>query len=133
MKCACTDPRICSAKSALTREDTLEFHLHGSPGVQRAVLAALSTLPSFRPAEPGEFTRRALLNGNMDLTEVEGLHDLIASETDSQRRLALRQSSVRDVIHPRFFLKPILGRNAKSLQIDANRHHLRYGYLGGYH
>ena len=58
-----------------------------------AVLARLGGLPGFRPAEPGEFTRRAFVNGRLDLTEVEGLADLIAAETEAQRRQALRQAS----------------------------------------
>lgn len=73
-----------------TGEDLAEFHLHGARAVVRAVEAALSTIPGLRPAEPGEFTRRALTNGRIDLTEAEGLADLLVAETESQRIAALR-------------------------------------------
>jgi len=68
-----------------------EFHVHGSRAVVAALFSVLSTLPNLRPAEPGEFTRRAFENGKIDLTEAEGLDDLIHAETDQQRRQALRQ------------------------------------------
>lgn len=74
---------------SVTGEDCAELHIHGSVAVAKAVSAALAGLPRCRPAEPGEFTRRAFLNGRMDLTGVESLSDLIAAETDQQRRLAL--------------------------------------------
>lgn len=73
-----------------TGEDCAELHLHGGRAVVAAVAAALAALGA-RPAEPGEFTRRAFLNGRMDLTAAEGIADLIAAETDAQRRQALRQ------------------------------------------
>lgn len=76
-----------------TGEDIAEFQLHGGPAVVRSVLAALSEMPGFRLAEPGEFTRRAWLNGRLDLTEVEGLGDLVHAETDAQRRQAMRQAA----------------------------------------
>jgi len=75
---------------SFTGEAVAEFHLHGSRAILRAVLRALSRRPGFRMAEPGEFTRRAMENGRLDLTEVEGLADLIAAETEAQRKLALR-------------------------------------------
>lgn len=68
-----------------------ELQLHGGRAVIAAVLAALGTLEGFRPAEPGEFTRRAFENGRIDLTAVEGLADLVAAETQAQRRQALGQ------------------------------------------
>ena len=71
-----------------TGEPVVELHCHGSPAVLDAVLTALSTLPGLRPAEPGEFTRRALENGRMDLAQVEGLADLLDAETEVQRRQA---------------------------------------------
>lgn len=74
-----------------TGEDTAEIQLHGGRAVIAATLAALSRLPGCRPAEAGEFTRRAFENGKLDLTRVEGLADLIGAETDAQRRQALRQ------------------------------------------
>lgn len=74
-----------------TGEDVVEFHLHGGRAVVEVVQRTLADLPGFRPAAPGEFTRRAHANGKMDLAEVEGLADLIAAETDAQRRQALAQ------------------------------------------
>ncbi|MCR5870419.1 MULTISPECIES: tRNA uridine-5-carboxymethylaminomethyl(34) synthesis GTPase MnmE [unclassified Sphingomonas] len=73
-----------------TGEDLAELHLHGGRAVVRAVEAALAALPGLRGAEPGEFTRRALAHGRIDLTEAEGLGDLLAAETEMQRRTALR-------------------------------------------
>jgi tRNA modification GTPase len=70
-------------------EDLVELHLHGGVAVVSSVLAALVGCPGVRLAEPGEFTRRAFANGRMDLAQVEGLADLIASETASQRVQAL--------------------------------------------
>jgi tRNA modification GTPase len=70
-------------------EDLAELHLHGGVAVVSGVLAALTALPGVRLAEPGEFTRRAFANGRMDLAQVEGLADLIAAETASQRQQAL--------------------------------------------
>lgn len=78
---------------SFTGEDCAELHLHGSPAVLSAVIQRLSEFPAVRPAEPGEFTRRAFLNGKMDLVEVEGLGDLLYARTDVQRRQALRQMS----------------------------------------
>jgi tRNA modification GTPase len=77
------------APASSTSEDTVEFHCHGGRAVVEAVLRALGTLEGLRPAEPGEFTRRAFENGRIDLTEAEGLADLIEAETESQRRAAL--------------------------------------------
>ena len=74
-----------------TGEDCAELFLHGGPAVADAVAEALVGLGA-RPAEPGEFTRRAFLNGRMDLTEAEGVADLIEAETEAQRRQALRQT-----------------------------------------
>ncbi len=74
-----------------TGEDTAELQLHGGRAVIAGTLAALSRVAGLRPAEAGEFTRRAFENGKLDLTEVEGLADLIYAETAAQRRQALRQ------------------------------------------
>jgi tRNA modification GTPase len=79
------------APKSFTGEDYAEFHVHGGRAVVSAMVKALSGSGA-RPAEPGEFTRRALINGKMDLAEVEGLADLIDAETEWQRRAALRQS-----------------------------------------
>jgi tRNA modification GTPase len=88
-------------KSA-TGEDIAEFHVHGGRAVLAALFEALSSFDNTRAAEPGEFTRRAFENGKLDLTEAEGLDDLIHADTDRQRRQALRQ------------LKGLLGDKARS-------------------
>jgi tRNA modification GTPase len=75
--------------ASFTGEDSVELHLHGGPAVCRAVAAALAALPDMREAEPGEFTRRALINGRLDLAQAEGLGDLLAAETAAQARRAL--------------------------------------------
>jgi tRNA modification GTPase len=77
--------------SSYTGEDSAELHLHGGGAVVAGVSAALVTL-GCRPAEPGEFTRRAFLQGRMDLTQAEAVADLIAAETAAQRAQALRQA-----------------------------------------
>ena len=77
--------------ASATGEDVAEFHVHGSRAVLAALFAALSTIRKCAAAEPGEFTRRAFENGKLDLTEAEGLDDLIHADTDRQRRQALRQ------------------------------------------
>ncbi|XP_042527095.1 tRNA modification GTPase GTPBP3, mitochondrial isoform X1 [Dipodomys spectabilis] len=76
---------------SFTGEDCAEFHVHGGPAVVSGVLQALGSVPGLRPAEAGEFTRRAFAHGKLSLTEVEGLADLIHAETEAQRRQALRQ------------------------------------------
>ncbi|XP_066422405.1 tRNA modification GTPase GTPBP3, mitochondrial [Molothrus aeneus] len=76
---------------SFTGEDCAELHVHGGPAVVSGVLRALGRLPGLRPAEPGEFTRRAFAHGKLDLTAAEGLRDLIGAETEAQRRQALRQ------------------------------------------
>src|ERR1700712_1386610 len=73
-----------------TGEDCAELHLHGGRAVIDGVADALAQA-GLRPAEPGEFPRRAFLNGRMDLVEAEAIHDLIAAESEAQRRQALRQ------------------------------------------
>src|SRR5438309_6709817 len=88
--------------ASATGEDVAEFHVHGGRAVLTAVFAALSGSEDVRPAEPGEFTRRAFENGKLDLTEAEGLDDLIRADTDRQRHQALRQ------------LKGLLGDKARD-------------------
>ncbi|MDH5411199.1 MAG: tRNA uridine-5-carboxymethylaminomethyl(34) synthesis GTPase MnmE [Alphaproteobacteria bacterium] len=73
-------------------EDMVELHVHGGPAVIAATLRVLAARPGLRLAEPGEFTRRAFMAGKMDLTEAEGIADLIAAETEAQRRQAIRQA-----------------------------------------
>jgi tRNA modification GTPase len=91
--------------ASATGEDVAEFHVHGARAVLAALFAALSTFENVRAAEPGEFTRRAFENGKLDLTEAEGLDDLIHADTDRQRRQALRQ------------LKGLLGDKARDWRV----------------
>jgi tRNA modification GTPase len=72
-----------------TGEDLAELHLHGGRAVVAAMLASLSQMNGLRPAEAGEFTRRAFENGRIDLAQAEGLADLLAAETESQRAAAI--------------------------------------------
>src|SRR5258708_1132718 len=88
--------------ASATGEDVAEFHIHGGRAVLAALFAALAGFENVRAAEPGEFTRRAFENGKLDLTEAEGLDDLIHADTDRQRRQALRQ------------LKGLLGDKARD-------------------
>jgi tRNA modification GTPase len=78
-----------------TGEDLVEFHCHGGRAVIAAVERALMLVPGLRQAEPGEFTRRALTNGRIDLTEAEGLADLLEAETESQRVAAMTAAEGR--------------------------------------
>lgn len=75
--------------ATVTGEDMAEFHCHGGRAVVAAIEAALASFGGFRRAEPGEFTRRAFENGKLDLNEVEGLSDLLAAQTQAQRRSAM--------------------------------------------
>ena len=75
--------------ASATGEDVVELHCHGGRAVVDAVLAALGSIDGLRTARPGEFTRRAFANGRIDLTEAEGLADLLEAETESQRKAAL--------------------------------------------
>ncbi len=88
--------------ASATGEDVAEFHVHGGRAVLAALFTALAAFENVRAAEPGEFTRRAFENGKLDLTEAEGLDDLIHADTDRQRRQALRQ------------LKGLLGDRARD-------------------
>lgn len=88
--------------ASATGEDVAEFHIHGGRAVLGALFRALSAFEDVRAAEPGEFTRRAFENGKLDLTEAEGLDDLIHADTDRQRRQALRH------------LKGLLGDKARD-------------------
>ncbi|MBI1217030.1 MAG: tRNA uridine-5-carboxymethylaminomethyl(34) synthesis GTPase MnmE [Rhodobacteraceae bacterium] len=76
--------------ASFTDEAVVELQLHGSTAIVAAVLRELAAQPGLRMAEPGEFTRRALENGRLDLAQVEGLADLIEAETEAQRRQAQR-------------------------------------------
>lgn len=77
-------------RQSFTGEPVVELHLHGSPAIVSAVLQTLGNAPNTRHAEAGEFTRRALENGQLDLAQVEGLADLIDAETEAQRKQAVR-------------------------------------------
>jgi tRNA modification GTPase len=88
--------------ASATGEDVAELHIHGGRAVLASLFRALSQFDDLRPAEPGEFTRRAFENGKLDLTEAEALDDLIHADTDRQRRQALRQ------------LKGLLGDRARD-------------------
>jgi tRNA modification GTPase len=90
------------APNSETGEDTAELQLHGGPAVIAATLDALGRVEGLRPAEAGEFTRRAFENGKLDLTAVEGLADLVSAETQGQRRQAFRQ------------MKGLLGNRAET-------------------
>ncbi|MGO9007560.1 MAG: tRNA uridine-5-carboxymethylaminomethyl(34) synthesis GTPase MnmE [Beijerinckiaceae bacterium] len=79
------------APKSFTGEDCAEFHIHGGLAVVDGLLGILGRFERLRPAEPGEFTRRAFENGKLDLTEAEGLADLIDAQTAAQRRQAFRQ------------------------------------------
>ncbi|HUL05122.1 MAG TPA: tRNA uridine-5-carboxymethylaminomethyl(34) synthesis GTPase MnmE [Candidatus Acidoferrum sp.] len=79
------------APRSFTGEDVAELHIHGGRAVVRSVLEALASCDGLRPAEAGEFTRRAFEHGKLDLTAAEGLADLVNAETEAQRRQALRQ------------------------------------------
>ncbi|HYM29997.1 MAG TPA: tRNA uridine-5-carboxymethylaminomethyl(34) synthesis GTPase MnmE [Candidatus Cybelea sp.] len=79
------------APRSYTGEDVLELHIHGGRAVIAGLLCALAAVCDLRPAEPGEFTRRAFQNGKLDLTAAEGLADLVNADTEAQRRQSLRQ------------------------------------------
>lgn len=81
-----------ASPASFTGEDVVELHLHGGRAVVEGVVAVLARLEGLRPAEAGEFTRRAFEAGKLDLSAAEGLHDLVMADTAAQRRLALRQS-----------------------------------------
>ena len=79
------------APNSFTGEDIVEIQTHGSKAVISGVLSTLAQIEDFRMAEPGEFSKRAFYNGKMDLTEAEGLADLIDAETSEQQKYAMRQ------------------------------------------
>lgn len=81
---------VFEAGASFTGEPSAELQCHGSPAVVSALLSALGAMPGLRPAEAGEFTRRALESGRLDLAQIEGLADLVEAETEAQRRQAMR-------------------------------------------
>jgi tRNA modification GTPase len=80
------------APNSATGENIVEYHCHGGRATVDALISALLAVPGLRMAEPGEFTRRALANGRIDLTEAEGLADLLMAETELQRRSAIARA-----------------------------------------
>ena len=95
-----------------TGEDLAEFHVHGGRAVIAAVLECLARQPGLRAAEAGEFTRRALLNGRIDLIEAEALGDLLGAETEAQRRHAL-------LMHDGALSRAVAGWQTKLLSLSA--------------
>lgn len=100
---------LFAAGASFTGEPSAELQLHGSIAVVARVLQALAAIEGLRMAEAGEFTRRALENGQLDLTQVEGLADLIDAETEAQRKQALR------------VLSGALGRRVEVWRLDLVR------------
>ena len=98
--------------ATVTGEDMVELHCHGGRAVVAAVEQALARLPGLRKAEAGEFTRRAFENGRMDLNAVEGLSDLLAAETQSQRRAALMMAEGHFSRHILMWREEILSLSA---------------------
>ncbi|KAF2071370.1 hypothetical protein CYY_007310 [Polysphondylium violaceum] len=80
-----------SNPNSFTGEDVVEFHIHGGRAVIHDTLEAISTIPGTRSSQPGEFTKRSFDNGKLDLTQVEGLSDLLDAQTQHQRKIALDQ------------------------------------------
>lgn len=140
---------------SFTGEDCVEFQVHGGNAVVTALLNAISKIEGCRPAQPGEFTKRAFFNGKMDLTAVEGLADLIHAETEFQRRQAIlqadghlsklygrwRQSLVRIIAHIEAFIDfsedeniedDVLDGVQKQLEIVTKeiKEHLEDGRMG---
>lgn len=115
--------------ASFTGEPVVELHLHGSVAVVRATLSALAGIPGFRAAEAGEFTRRALENERLDLTQVEGLADLIDAETDLQREQARRvltgelssrvQSWRRDLVEAAALIEATLDFSDEEVPVDV--------------
>lgn len=115
---------------SFTGEPVVEFQTHGSTAVTDAVLRALGELSGLRPAEPGEFTRRALENGCLDLAQVEGLADLIEAETEAQRVQALRvlsgalgdkaESWRRDLIRAAALLEATIDFADEEVPVDVS-------------
>lgn len=119
-----------TAPSSFTGEDVAELQVHGSQAGISAILDALSRIEGLRMAEPGEFTRRALENGKLDLAQVEGLADLIDAETDAQRRQAqavlagelgrLAESWRRDLIRAAALLEAVIDFADEEVPTDVS-------------
>lgn len=100
------------APNSATGEDIIEFHVHGGRAVVAAIETAIGAIPGCRAAAPGEFTRRALASGRIDLAEAEGLGDLLQAETEAQRRAAM--ASAEGEVSRR-----VAGWNAELLDVSA--------------
>ena len=116
--------------ASFTGEPVVEFHVHGSVAIINAVLNSLGELSGYRPADAGEFTRRALNNGRLDLTQVEALADLIDSETEMQRKQALKgfsghlrekaESWRNDLIHAMSLLEATIDFADEEVPVDVS-------------
>lgn len=116
--------------ASFTGEPVVEFQVHGSIAIINSVLDCLESLPGFRPAVAGEFTRRALNNGRLDLTQVEALADLIDSETEMQRKQALKGFTGRlreqsetwrgDLIHALSLLEATIDFADEEVPVDVS-------------
>lgn len=116
--------------ASFTGEPVVEFHVHGSVAIIQAVLDCLKDVLGFRSAEAGEFTRRALNNGRLDLTQVEALADLIESETEMQRKQALKGFTGRlreksetwrsDLIHALSLLEATIDFADEEVPVDVS-------------
>jgi tRNA modification GTPase len=105
--------------NSFTGEDVAELQVHGGPAVVSAVLKRIASLPGVRHAEPGEFTRRAFVNGKMDLAQTEALADLVNAETEAQRRFALRNADgVQGVLYSSWRTRLIHARAMVEADID---------------
>jgi tRNA modification GTPase len=102
------------APASSTGEDVVEFQCHGGRAVVDAILSSLASVEGLRPAQSGEFTRRAFENGRIDLTEAEGLADLIEAETESHRKaaLSLAEGGLRKQIN--LWQERLLGLSARA-------------------
>ena len=78
-------------KKSFTGEDTYEIYIHGSIVIEKLIYKALSSYKSFRPAEAGEFTKRAVINGNIDLIQAESINEIINTQTEKQLTIAQSQ------------------------------------------
>lgn len=117
--------------ASFTGEDVVELHMHGAPAVLAAVLKVLGSLPRLRMAEAGEFTRRALANGKLDLSQAEALAELIDAETEAQRRQAQRLMSGylgkrvaswrNDLVHALALLEATIDFVDEAVPVDVTR------------
>ncbi|MGB3389212.1 MAG: tRNA uridine-5-carboxymethylaminomethyl(34) synthesis GTPase MnmE [Pseudaminobacter sp.] len=103
---------------SFTGEDMVEFHVHGGRAVVAAVLETLVAFNGVRHAEPGEFTRRAFLNGKVDLLKAEALADLVTAETESQRRFALLNSGPQSALYAEWRQRLIFARAMIEAEMD---------------